>query len=79
LATLLCLTAGGCVTSTEPILSDAKGILGDGGQLHLFDVEDGATATPAAIRSSGAAAAMPPAAARSRSAISPFTPMRAAT
>jgi hypothetical protein len=46
LAALLCLTAAGCVSSTEPILSDARGILGDGAQLHLYDVQDGANRNP---------------------------------
>ena len=46
LAALLCLVTGACVTSTEPILSDGKGILGDGGQLHLFDVQEGGNRNP---------------------------------
>ena len=46
LAALLCLAAGACVSSTEPILADPKGILGDGGQLHLYDVEDGGNRNP---------------------------------
>ena len=46
LAALICMTTGACVSSTEPILSDAKGILGDGGQLHLFDVQEGGTRNP---------------------------------
>ena len=38
LALTLCLalTTGACVSSTEPILSDARAILGEGGQLHIF-------------------------------------------
>ena len=36
LAALLCLVASACVSSTEPILSDARSILGDRGQLHIF-------------------------------------------
>jgi hypothetical protein len=46
LAALLCLLAGACVSSTEPILSDGKGILGDGGQLHLFDIQEGGNRNP---------------------------------
>jgi hypothetical protein len=46
LAAILCLAAAACVSSTEPILSDAKGILGDGGQLHLYDVQDGGNRNP---------------------------------
>jgi len=41
-AALVCLAAAGCINSTEPILGDAKAILGDGGQLHLFDASEGA-------------------------------------
>ena len=40
---MLCLATGACISSTGPILSDANSILGDGGQLHLYDVEEGAT------------------------------------
>jgi hypothetical protein len=36
LASLLCLLASACVSSTEPILSDARPILGERGQLHVF-------------------------------------------
>jgi hypothetical protein len=46
LAALLCLAATACVSSTEPILSDAQGILGDGGQLHLYDVEEAGNRNP---------------------------------
>jgi hypothetical protein len=43
LAALLCLTAAGCVSSTEPILSDARAILGERGRLHIFSApKDGA-------------------------------------
>jgi hypothetical protein len=45
-AAFLCLAAGGCVSSTEPILSDAKGFLGDGGQIHLYDMQDGGNRNP---------------------------------
>jgi hypothetical protein len=36
LALCLTLTTGACVSSTEPILSDARAILGERGQLHIF-------------------------------------------
>jgi hypothetical protein len=36
LALCLALATGGCVSSTEPILSDARAILGERGQLHIF-------------------------------------------
>ncbi|MPZ37839.1 MAG: hypothetical protein GEU95_07205 [Rhizobiales bacterium] len=43
LAALLCLVASACVSSTEPILSDARSILGDRGRLHIFSApKDGA-------------------------------------
>jgi hypothetical protein len=46
LVALLCLAATACVSSTEPVLTDGKGILGDGGQLHLYDVQDGGNRNP---------------------------------
>ncbi len=48
LALILCLglTTSACVSSTEPILSDGHALLGDGGQIHLFDVQEGATRNP---------------------------------
>jgi hypothetical protein len=36
LALCLALATGACVSSTEPILSDARAILGERGQLHIF-------------------------------------------
>lgn len=39
---LLAATTSACINSTEPVLSDAKAILGDRGTLHLFDLRDGA-------------------------------------
>ncbi|MGH6768842.1 MAG: hypothetical protein ACRECO_07465 [Xanthobacteraceae bacterium] len=35
-AAILCLAVAGCVTSSEPVLGDAKAILGERGQLHIF-------------------------------------------
>ena len=43
LALGLTLATGACVSSTEPILSDARAILGERGQLHIFSApKDGA-------------------------------------
>jgi len=46
LATSLCLATAACISSTGPILSDANSILGQQGQLHVFDVVEGAAHTP---------------------------------
>lgn len=47
---ILCLgiTTSACVSSTEPILTDGRTLLGDGGQIHLFDVQEGGTRNPRA-------------------------------
>jgi hypothetical protein len=42
-AALLCLAASACVSSTEPILSDGRSILGDRGQLHVFSAPKNGT------------------------------------
>jgi hypothetical protein len=43
LALGLALATGACVSSTEPILSDARAIIGERGQLHIFSApKDGA-------------------------------------
>jgi hypothetical protein len=43
LALCLALATSACVSSTEPILSDARAILGERGQLHIFSApKDGA-------------------------------------
>jgi hypothetical protein len=39
---LLSLAIGGCVSSTEPILGDARAILGPGGQWHIYETKEGA-------------------------------------
>jgi hypothetical protein len=36
-----CLTLAGCISSTAPVLGDAKAILGDRGQIHLFNAREG--------------------------------------
>jgi hypothetical protein len=42
----LCLTTSACVSSSEPILSDGRGILGEGGQLHLYDAQEDGIRNP---------------------------------
>jgi len=43
LALCLAIATSACVSSTEPILSDARAILGERGQLHIFSApKDGA-------------------------------------
>jgi hypothetical protein len=40
---LICAAAtSGCVSSTEPILGDARAILGAGGQWHIYETKEGA-------------------------------------
>jgi len=46
LVVCLGLATSACVSSTEPILGDSGALVGDGGQLHLFDVEEGGTRNP---------------------------------
>ena len=41
-AGLAAFSLAGCISSTAPILSDAKPILGDRGQIHLFNTSQGA-------------------------------------
>jgi hypothetical protein len=43
---LACLLTGACVGSTEPVLGDARAILGERGQVHLFDAGEGSTSNP---------------------------------
>jgi hypothetical protein len=43
---LACLGTGACVNSTEPVLGDARAILGESGQIHLFDAGEGSTSNP---------------------------------
>lgn len=45
IAALVCLVAAACVSSTEPILSDARAILGDRGQLNIFSAPKNGTRT----------------------------------
>ena len=58
LALCLALATGACVSSTEPILSDARAILGERGQLHIFSApKDGARTVVSAMTSNGGATA----------------------
>jgi len=41
-----CLATAACVNSTEPVLGDARAILGESGQIHLFDAGEGSTSNP---------------------------------
>ena len=43
---LACLSTAACVNSTEPVLGDARAILGESGQIHLFDAGEGSTSNP---------------------------------
>ena len=45
----------GCISSTSPILGDAKPVLGERGVIHTFTLSDGSPAWP---HSNGAAAAI---------------------
>src|SRR5438093_748302 len=42
LAALAPATLAGCISSTAPILGDAKAILGDRIELHMYNTRDGA-------------------------------------
>jgi hypothetical protein len=43
------IALSGCVSSTAPILGDAKAILGERGQFHLYTIRDGAARDPAVV------------------------------
>lgn len=40
-AIALAVSLGGCISSTAPILSDAKPVIGERGQLHFYSLYDG--------------------------------------
>jgi hypothetical protein len=44
LAMALCLATCACISSTGPILGDANSILGQRGMIHLYEIEEDATA-----------------------------------
>jgi hypothetical protein len=46
-AALLALT--GCISSTTPILTDAKPVLGERGQIHVYTLTDGVARDPGVI------------------------------
>jgi hypothetical protein len=46
LACAMGIALGGCVTSTAPILGDARAILGESGQIYLYALRDGAAHDP---------------------------------
>jgi hypothetical protein len=46
LGTALCLATAACISSTGPILSEANSILGERGQLHVFEIVEGAAHSP---------------------------------
>jgi hypothetical protein len=43
---LASLALSGCISSTTPVLSDAKPILGDHGQIHVYSLSGGAAHDP---------------------------------
>jgi hypothetical protein len=46
----LALATSACVSSTEPILSGSGALVGDGGQIYLFDIEDDGARSPRTYR-----------------------------
>ena len=48
-AALAALALGGCVTSTAPVLSDAKPVLGERGLIHVFTLSQGGASDPSVI------------------------------
>jgi len=43
------LALGGCISSTAPVLTDAKPVLGERGQIHLYTLTDGVAHDPVVI------------------------------
>src|SRR5215472_10863796 len=48
-ALLAFLALGGCISSTAPILTDAKPVLGERGQIHVYTLTDGVARDPGVI------------------------------
>lgn len=53
-AALLCLSGlvaglGGCIRSNAPILTDAKPVLGEQGQIHSYEIRDGGARDPTVL------------------------------
>ncbi len=50
---LAALTLGGCVTSSAPVLSDAKPVLGERGLIHVFTLSQGGASDVVSFQWSG--------------------------
>src|SRR5258708_3069381 len=48
-ASLAALTLTGCISSTAPILTDAKPVLGERGLIHAFTLSEGAAHDPGVV------------------------------
>jgi hypothetical protein len=48
-AALAALALSGCVTSTGPVLSDAKPVLGERGLIHVFTLSQGGASDPGVV------------------------------
>ena len=46
---LAALALGGCVTSSAPVLSDAKPVLGERGLIHVFTLSQGGAGDPSVV------------------------------
>lgn len=46
---MVLLALGGCISSTAPILTDAKPVLGERGQIHVYTLKDGVARDPGVI------------------------------
>lgn len=43
------LALGGCISSTAPILTDAKPVLGERGTIHVYELDQGAARNPGTV------------------------------
>jgi hypothetical protein len=48
-AALAALALSGCITSTGPVLSDAKPVLGERGLIHVFTLSQGGASDPSVV------------------------------
>ncbi len=48
-AALAGFALSGCISSTAPILTDAKPVLGERGQIHVYTLSDGAARDPSVV------------------------------
>jgi hypothetical protein len=46
---MVALALGGCVTSSAPVLSDAKPVLGERGVIHVFTLSQGGASDPSMV------------------------------